>query len=493
VPVESQHPEYQLHVEDWEACRDVYHGQSAVRRRECGQRYLPPTRGMHIDGMQAGGLGRKNYDAYRDRALLSGFFTDAVDTFLGMLWHRPTVFELGMLEQYFGEDKPATQCGESLKQLLRRMHVEALVAARMVLMGDLPSEEATNPAPYLELYKAERVINWDDGARQLARRVLNLVVLDECGPVRSGFQWKEQTQYRVLELGALAANESAGAYRVAVVNEAGDVPELAFQSPTVRRRPLDEIPAVFVGTKSTTTEVNDPPLLALARAVLALYRMDADYRQQLHMQGQDTLFTRGVPPENVTAVGAGAHIHSDNPHADAKFIGVSAAGLGETRQAIENERVICAKKAGELLADNSKQRESGEALAERTGRKGTSLLDIAQTCAAGLQQILRIMAKWLGATPGQINEIKVIPNEKFGTPMFVTEDMKKLVEAYVLGAPITLESIHEYNVAHGYTTLTWDEMIQKKRSEQEMLAELLPMPAPNAEDDSDEEDVAAAE
>jgi hypothetical protein len=491
LAVESKHPDYDLHQQDWEACRDVYHGQSAVRRRDKGQRYLPPTRGQLIDWDENGGIGRKTYEAYRDRALLGGFFSDAVDAFVGMLTHRPTVFELGVLEQYFGDDKPATSCGETLKQLHRRMLAESLVAGRHLVMGDLPAEESTTPAPYLELYKAEQIINWDDGAWQLQRRVLNLVVLDESGNVKQAdLSWKWEQRYRVMQLGSLAGNEPSGAYHAAVV-QPGELNPAAFTAPTIRRTPLDQIPAVFIGTKGTTVEVDDPPLIALARRVLALYRMDADWRQQLHIQGQDTLFTKCV--DDVTAVGAGAHIKTDNPKADAKFIGVNSAGLSEVREAVQKEETLCAKKAGEMLADNSKQRESGDALAERAGRKGASLMDIAQTCAAGLQQMLRIMAKWLGATPAQIDAIKVIPNDKFGTPMFVTEDMKKLVEAYVLGAPITLQSIHEYNVAHGYTTLTWEEMIAAKRTEVDLLADMLPMPAPTpgAEEDDSEEEAAA--
>jgi hypothetical protein len=493
LAVESKHPDYVTHHCDWEACRDVYEGESAVKRRDDGQRYLPPTVGMRLDWHLAAQngqdkIGQRNYEAYRARALLSGFLTDAVDQFLGMLWHRPTTFELGMLEQYFGDDRPATSEGETLKQLLRRMHVQAFVTGRMLLMADLPAEELSNPQPYFCLYNAEKVINWDDGARQLARRTLNLVVLDESGNERSAdLDWKWTNRYRVLKLGPLATNETQGAYQVAV-SEGGTIDEAAFQAPEMRQKPLDQIPAVFVNTKGTTTEVGSPPLLALARRVLALYRMDADFRQYMHVSGQDTLFTKCAEDGEVTSVGAGAHINLKNPKSDARFIGISAAALGEARAALENETTLCAKKAGEMLADNSKQRESGDALAERTGRKGASLIDIAQTCAAGLQQMLRILAKWLGASPAQQEEIKVIPNEKFGTPMFVTDDLMKLIQAYVLGAPITLQSIHEYNVAHGYTTLTWDEMVLAKRSEHEMLSDMMPMPAPKPGDEEPADD-----
>jgi len=422
---------------------------------------------------------------------------DAVDMFLGLLWHKPTVFELGPLESLFGQNRPATGAGESLAQLLRRMHVEAMVTARLGLLGDMPAEETTTPQPYIELYEAEQIINWDDGAYQLGRSKLNLVVLDESTDViTDDLGWESKILHRVLWLGKLTESEAQGSYRVAKVEGGGAFDRSSAETPTVRLKPLDEIPFVFVSPKSLTTRIESPPLLALARAVLALYRMDADYRQHIHMQGQDTLFTSGVAQDEVSSVGAGAHIRAENPNADGKFIGINSQGLAETRQAIQNDQTLCAKKAGELLADNSKQRESGDALVERTGRKGASLVDIADMCAEGLQRMLRILAKWLGYAPDQIEQIKVIPNKKFGTPAFVPKGMQELVQAYVLGAPITLESIHEYNVAHGYTTLTWEEMIKAKRSEMEMLADLLPMPEPKPGDDEeggDGEEEAAAE
>lgn len=489
MAVNSRHPSYDRHIRDWEACRDVYDGQSAVVARDCGKRYLPPTRGQLIDMQQQPKIGDENYKAYRDRALLSGFFSDAIDMFLGLLWHRPTTFELGPLEALYGESKPATGAGESLAQLLRRMHVECMVTGRPGLLGDLPAEESTTPQPYIEMYQAEQIVNWNDGARELGRAKLNLVVLDESTSVmRPDLSWEPKCYHRVLWLGTVAGLESSGAYSAArFEGSVGFEPEKAIEKfdPAVRNKPLDEIPFVFVSPKSLTTCIESPPLITLARMVLALYRMDADYRQHIHMCGQDTLFTRGIPDDKVTSVGAGAHINSEAPDADAKFIGINSQGLAETRQAIENDRILCQKKAGELLADNSKQRQSGEAMAEQTGRKGASLTAIADMCAEGLQRMLRIIAKWLGASPAEVETIRVIPNHEFGTPAFVPAEMKALVEAYVLGAPITLESIHQYNVAHGYTKLTWEDMIAAKRSEVEMLGDLLPMPPPNPDDTDD--------
>lgn len=480
MPVESKHPEYECHISDWEACRDVYDGQSAVKKRDDGKRYLPPTTGMWLDGMQnSHQMGYKNYCAYRDRALLAGFYSDAIDFFMGLLWHRPPTIELGPLKQYFGDDKPATADGQTLMQLLRRIHVEQLTVGRCGILGDLPAVESTQPTPYIELYQAERITNWDDGGRELARRTLNLVVLNECGPVRKkNLEWETKERWRVLDLGALETNELSGTYQVAIIEKQGDIPPEAFKAedqPNVRGKRLEELPFVFIGAKSTTTRIDTPPFLALVEAVLALYRLDADYRMSLHMNVGDTLLTVAAEADEVKSVGPGAHINIKNPKGRGEFIGQSGSGLAEMREAVQNAESRCAKTAGEMLADSSKQREGADTLAQRTGNKGTRLIDVALTAAEGLQRMLRILARWLGLPD---TEITVEPNRQWAAEEFAAQSLLQLVQAYVLNAPITLQSIHEYNVKHGYTTLTFEEMIEQKRSEKDLLFDLLPLPPP---------------
>jgi len=495
MAVDSKHPSYTKHVRDWQACRDVYEGQSAVVCRDGGKRYLPPTQGQLIDMKEKPEIGKANYEAYRDRALMGGFFSNAIDLFLGLLWHGPTKFELGPLESLFGENRPATFGGETLTQLLRSMHVEAMKTGRLGLIGDLPGGEETTaaPQPYIELYETEQIINWDDGGKDLPRSKLNLVVLDESTWERTAdLGWEHKCYYRVLWLGKLAQNEATGTYRAGKVEGSISFSPTSLEQPNVRLKPLDEIPFVFVSPKSLTTRIEPPPLIDLVRRVLALYRMDADYRQHLHMCGQDTLVTSGASEDEVKSVGAGAHIALQNPDAKAYFIGVESQGLAETRAAIENDQALCAKNAGELLSDNSKQRESGDALSERTGRKGASLNDIADMCAEGLQRMLRILAKWLGHSPAEVEQIKVIPNKKFGTPEFKADELLKLVQTAVLNGPITIKSIYDWQVAHGFPAApTWEDYQKEKRSELETMADLLPMPPPKPGDDDEEEDDAA--
>ena len=90
------------------------------------------------------------------------------------------------------------------------------------------------------------------------------------------------------------------------------------------------IPFVFINSKDLSTIPDKPPLDSLARLALAIYRAEADYRQNLFMQGQDTLVRIGSTFEQddenkAVRMGAGARL--DMPvNGDAMYIGVSGKG-----------------------------------------------------------------------------------------------------------------------------------------------------------------------
>src|SRR5574337_1294012 len=197
--------------------------------------------------------------------------------------------------------------------------------------------------------------NWDSGEADEGNENLNLVILDESGPVRGAdFQWENQTKYRVLVLGKTDTNEAEGAvgvyYKQGVFTNAtgGSLTytEDSMVPPLLRGQPLEQIPFVFVNTKDITSEPDEPPLLGLGRLSLAVYRGEADYRQNLFMQGQDTLVVIGGQSKSGGAengeakplrTGAGSYLEVELG-GDAKYIGVNSQGLSEQRQALAADR-----------------------------------------------------------------------------------------------------------------------------------------------------------
>lgn len=466
MALNSKHPQYAEFQDDWRDCRDAYRGERVVKSR--GQVHLPATSGMIADGMDnSNQLGYKAYQAYLTRAVFPDFVKLAVEHFIGMMHSRPPAIELPAQLEAMRESADAN--GDPLEHLLRRINEQQLVTGRVGAMLDLPrNPDPAQPLPYIALYRAETIINWDDGSKEeLDRPVLNLVVLDESEFTRKAdFDWEHKEQYRVLVLGDPMTNEAVGGiYRQGLFTDEGTLTfdESKLIEPSIRGRKLDRVPFEFINTKDTVSAPDDPPLLGLARLCYAIYRGEADYRQNLFMQGQDTLVRIGyVSDDTEQRTGAGAII--DVPiGGDAKYIGVSSNGLSEQGKALENDRAEAAQVAGRLATAKSKQIESGDALQTRVAAAVASLTTIALSSAMGLERLLKTAAVWVGANP---DEVKVTPNLEFADSAFDTKSLVELMTAKNLGAPISRKSVHELMQDRGLTQMEYEDEVSEIESEE---------------------------
>lgn len=469
--LQARHPAFLEFAEDWEQLRDTYRGERIVKAR--GVKYLPPTSGMEIDGanLQASSANTKGwraYIAYRRRAVFPEVVREAVESMLGVMHNKPPKIELPAALEPLREK--ATSRNESLEMLLRRINEEQLITGRSGLLLDLPKGKRLGALlPYIALYRAEHVTNWDDGGDAASDlENLNLVVLNESGPERTAiFDWEEVERYRVLVLGDPLENETAGAravYRTGTFREGEEFSEEALIEPAIAGRKLERLPFVFANTKDIVAEPDDAPLIGLSNLSLTIYRGEADYRQALFMQGQDTLVTIGATktdPDEETRVGAGAEI-AVPIGGDAKFIGVASSGLPEMREALVNDYNRAKEKATALLEAVSRAAESGEALRVRVAARTASLNQIALAGAYALQEILRIAAEWVGANP---EEVVVEPNLDFVADIMQGRELVDLMTAKKLGAPISVESIHKNMRSRGLTDLTFEEELDAMEEE----------------------------
>jgi Domain of unknown function (DUF4055) len=488
MSISSKHPKYDEFYRDWLVMRDTYRGERVIKGK--GLEYLPATSGMLLDGMSGNSLGQQRYDAYKLRAVYPDCVGDAVEAMIGLMHSKPPVINLPSALMPLLEK--ATVSGEGLVNLLRRINEQQLITGRAGLLLDLPNNpEPNNPLPYLALYQAEDIYNWDDGAvDELSIPKLNLVVLNESEYERHDvFSWTFVEKYRVLSLGALQTNENTGVYSTALfrnnTNEAfaQQVANTPFITPSIRGKTLDVVPFVFINTKDIVPTPDDPPLLGLAQLALAIYRGEADYRQNLFMQGQDTLVVIGSGEDNFR-IGSGATITLPQG-GDAKFIGVTATGLAEQRQSLENDKMAAAHKAGQLIDTRSRDKESGDALRIRVAAQTATLNQIAITGAAALENLLKIAATWVGANP---DEVEITPSLDFTNTELSSKTLIELMTAKTMGAPLSRKSIHKLMQSKNLTDYGYDEEIEE-------IAEEEPFDngyAEGSEGDSTDEKVALA-
>lgn len=462
--LDARHPSYAEHHPDWQLLRDSIAGERRVKER--GQLYLPTTQGMIHDGMASTeAAGYQAYQAYKTRAVYPDFVSEAVGHMLGIMHARPPKIELPSQLEFLRD--AASSEGESLEDLLRRVNEEQLSTGRVGLMLDLPDRPTTGaPALYISLYKTETILNWDVNLRTTDRTVLNLVTLDESRWERlPSLEWEWEERYRILALGSPADNEASGVYGQAL-SEDKAVPT-SLTSPTVRGQTLTEVPFVFINTKDCLPEPDRPPLLGLARLCMTIYRGEADYRQNLFMQGQDTFVTIGAPDtgEDGERVGAGAMLNLP-ANADAKYVGVNSNGLSEQRQALETDRAMASQRAGQLATAKSKSIESGEALQTRIASVTATLNSIAICGAAGLERLLKIAARWVGADP---EAVRVEPNLQFGDLAFGPRDIVELASARSMGAPLSRKSFHDVLKDRGFTRMDYEDEIREIEEEEPLL------------------------
>ena len=498
--VDAKHPLHGEYEGDWEQMRDTRRGQRVVKAR--GTHYLPATSGMVEDGItNVESDGFKAYDAYLTRSVFPDLVSIAVESMLGVMHARPPVIELpakleSMLER-------ATLKGESLEMLLRRINEEQLITGRAGLLLEVP-EGVGEQMPYIAFYRGEHVINWDEGQRTgIELENLNFVSLDEGSFERTvDFEWEYRKAYRVLVLGDPNENEpeGMGTYRVGVFKEDGgsttataaedgitvgfDFTDANLIEPQIAGRKLEKIPFVFINAKDIVSDPEEPPLLGLSNLSLTIYRGEADYRQALFMQGQDTLVVIGSQGDDAKAhrIGAGASI--DLPiGGDAKFIGTDSTGLPEMRSSIENDHTRAGKKAGEFVDETSRSKESGEALKVRVAARTATLNQVALAGAFGLQELLKMAAEWVGANP---DEVVVTPNTDFVDDRMAGQELAQLMGAKTMGAPISLQTIHGLMQDRNVTEKTWDEELEA--IEEEETIEALNASEGSTDEDGPEDD-----
>lgn len=471
--VDNRHPLYDRYIDDWRMMRAAYEGERAVKNE--GETYLPVTEAQRLDGYPTPDTpGWHAYRAYITRAVFPEYVAEAVEAMIGVMHHKPATIELPAALESLRDS--ATIHGESLEVLLRRITESQLTHGRLGLLLDMPAEptESEEALPYIAMYDAEAIINWDDGIRDIGRQRLNLVVLNESEAERQyDFSWETVRKYRVLALGDVTRNEVPGEpaqYRVGVFrdDERGGLTysDEVMRTPLLRGRPLEEIPFIFINSKDVVPRPDDPPLIGLARTCMTIYRGEADYRQALFQQGQETLVITGDSRDEDVRTGAGAAIKLP-ADGDAKYIGLSSQGIPEQRQAIANDRTRAEMIAASRLdAGSGNSAESGEALTIRVRSRTATLNQIALTAAFGLQSILRMAARWVGAPE---ESVVVTPNLDFDMGSATIDEFVKLVGARAAGGPISMRTVHEWAQNHDITELSFEEEIERIRQEDETL------------------------
>lgn len=486
MSMKARHPAFTAHELDWQQMRDCFIGQRAIKARR--EYYLPPTSGMVFDGMNnENEPGYQAYDSYLARAFFPDEVRSAVDGLTGIMHRQTAKIEVPPKLQ------PAlprlTVDNETADSLLRKINEAQLIEGRIGIVADVPTAAAPNALPFAVVYNAKSIVNWSTFRPNDGPEEFEFVVLDETGPELSPgtMEWKEQEIYRVLALAerlisrSILTAQQIGYSDGYVVGEVrgSDLNLATWVQPSLGGRVLKKIPFTVVNGMDLNPYPDTPPLLGLSHLALAIYRGEADYRQALFLQGQETLVVIGAEEElnedgtvAERRIGAGAKI--DLPEGgDAKYVGVAADGLGEMRSSLDSDY----KKAGERgmrLMDTSEGggQQSGDALRQRIAAKTASLVGIAVAGAAGLASVLKHMCLWMGVE----EKVRVDPSIDFANAELTGREALDWTSAKQMGFPVSQRTLHKILEEREMTELTFEEELAEIADE-----EPLAIPPPTAD------------
>lgn len=393
MSVATTHRDYDKFFPKWKRARDCVAGQDAVRK--AGEEYLAK-------------LKDETPEDYRARLSRSDFYNGSwrtIDGMRGMAFRKPPVVDAPAgLATY---TKDVTLSGIALDNFASEIVEEVLSVGRVgILVDHPPMPEVVTPLtveaaqrlglrPTMQLYATESIINWRyariDNAWSLA-----LVVLKEVEAVQDDeFKVEYEDRYRVLDL-----TPSGYRQRLFRIGKNGKDEQIGSDIyPLMNGSPLPYIPFAIIGSGGRGDVIDEPPLIDLIDANLALYQINADYRHGLHFTGLPTAVVSGYQPENQSEklyIGSQAAWVFPDPNAKAVYLEFTGQGLTELREAIKEKKQDMAMLGARMIADETRQAETLGATQIKRAGENSILAAIVTAVSNGLEWALGIFAQWAG-------------------------------------------------------------------------------------------------
>ncbi|MBC8393388.1 MAG: DUF4055 domain-containing protein [Deltaproteobacteria bacterium] len=435
--VSTQHPDYANMLPQWQKGIDCVEGQRAVH--DAGETYLPRLK----DQTDA------EYSAYKLRALFVNYSWRSVSAMVGMMLRKPMIVAVPESIKPLLDD--VTMSGVSFYTLAQESAIEIMTTGRDGVLVDYPVEgtegmtvamaEAAGIRPIMARYCATSILNWKT-QRIGNATVLSMVVLQEEASVpdpENEYAHKTEARYRVLDLakrmGRLETEYFAYRQRVFRINDKKEDEQVGGDIfPLMNGKPLDRIPFYFIGTLTTTSDVDDPPMIDLFDVNLDHYRLSADHKHGLHFGGLPTAVISGYTPENKgdkLYIGSSSAWVFPDPQATAKYLEFTGQGLKPIAEEMVADEQRMAILGARLLSAEKKATETSQTAQIHRAGESSVLSAIAHTISTGLTMAINTFCAWAG----QPGDWSVELNQEFMPPEVTPDELKGWMAAWLAGAP----------------------------------------------------------
>ena len=450
MPVQSTNPDFDAHIAEWEMMDDSLEGEGAIKRND---RNLPKPSGM-VEAEKLDGAGNKYlYQNYIDRAQYEHWVRDSLRSMMGLV--SRLIPEIALPSGMQGLEDNATSDGFGLKQLFFRMVRQAISHGRVPLVVNIDE----TGEPYFSTYATRNAINWDV-ADQGGRQDLVLAVFREFRK-KGGDRYSHDcdTVFREFFMRGDVCYTS-------VRNEGGELVEDEKPLGTTGNdnrliKGLPYLPVIYCGSTDNSPEVDEVPLLTMARAALKSYQLSADYFTALHQTSHPQPWVAGMD-ENVELSVTGPSAAWDlGPSGSCGYLEFQGAGIEAVRTAMEDQR-NAAVEAGAKVMDVGGT-ESGEARKTRQNDQHATLHSIVITVAEAVEQGLRYAAEWKGYDPKQVT-FKV--NPEFVIPQVDAQVLAELQKS-VMSGTISADTYWQYLTTGKLPERLYDEEAELISDERE--------------------------
>lgn len=378
MPIQSNHPALENALPLWQKARDCYAGEEAVKEGRTA--YLAK---LYSDQSE------ESYTAYVNRCL----FFEAVKRTVEGLSGAGAIKQ----PQVTGPDSVTGLAGRAL---MRQVLAELLLTNRIGLLVDY---DELKQVPRLVTYNAEQIINW----RHDADGRLSLVVLRESTdrPGQDDY-YVNQTVVRFREL---VLEEGVYLVRIWELDDDENATLVEELKPLkVGGTPWDKIPMVCVNERGVEWSMARAPLMGLANANLAHYRLSADLYHGLHWTALPTPYFTGVDTdEDASTVNIGSGEAQFLPEGgQAGMLEFTGTGLKAITDQLDRVEKKMAALGARLLEGQQRQVETAEAQRLRQGGEGATMVSLILAANAGLTEALKLAGQWLNLGDSDLDQIQ---------------------------------------------------------------------------------------
>ena len=414
MALDSPHPEYARWRNVWQRCRDMRAGADAVKGR--GPLYLPSP----------GGMSPEAYAAYTQRAQVYGAFARTVDGLLGSLFRaEPSV---AATETVTDQLDDVTLLGQNLTAFATALLGELLTTGRAAIMLDVLVDDSNVPQPYWKLLTAEQVLSWDHAQGQFTRLVWKETVYVPNSEDAGAYRQDERLVIAELSDGKFVLKK----YRQQESNTITGGREwvlLSESTPLYNGEPLDHLELLIVDVvPSPSAMPSEPPLLALADAVVGHYQLSADLRHALHYTALPTPWVSGRVSGEGEPLRIGSMTAWDLPvNAQVGMLEFTGPGVAAIGHEMDRAELHMAALGARLLAEPTRAAETAETTRVKAAAETSILSTMAETASAALTQMLKWHAVWVGESP---DDVSVELNREFFDTKLSPPELTALVGAW---------------------------------------------------------------